>query len=164
MSSTALGSNTLEMILLDREILTLEELEDAQRKAEAAGSRLERYLVEHSMVSGTDMALALSEYLGMPPIDLNHFTPNSSLTDLISKETMVRHTVVPVARVGQVLTLALGDPFDVMAIEEVQGKTGMHVMAVVAPERQVAEIAQRIAREPEQGLEDIIRDVNEGIV
>jgi type IV pilus assembly protein PilB len=164
MSTTALGSNALEMILLDREVLTLEELEDAQRKAEAAGSRLERYLVEQSLVSGTDMALALSEYLGMPPLDLNHFTPNSALTDLVSKETMMHHAVVPVARVGQVLTLALGDPFDVMAIEEVQGKTGLHVMTVVAPERQVAEIAQRIAREPEQGLEDIIRDVNDSDV
>jgi len=164
MSTPMLGDNALEMILLDRQVLTMEELEDAQRKAEAVGSRLEKYLIEQELISGTDMALSLSEYLNMPPLDLNHFTPNPELTELVSKEAMMRHTFLPVARMGSVLTVALGDPFDMMAIDEIQAKTGMMVSPVVAPERQVAEIAERVAREPDHGLEDILRDVSEGDV
>jgi type IV pilus assembly protein PilB len=161
MATSSLGENVLELILLEREVLTMEELEDAQQKAEAAGTRLERYLVEKDLISGTDMALALSEYLNMPPLDLAHFTPNPELVALISKETMLRHMVLPIARVGEMLTIALGDPFDVLAVEEVQARTGLHVCPVVAPEKQVAELTERMANEPEHGLEDVLRDVGE---
>lgn len=162
MSTTTLGDNALELILLEREVLSMEQLEDAQRASENAGTRLEKYLVEKELVSGTDMALALSQYLNMPPVELSHFTPNADLAGLVPKETMVRHMVIPIARIGKMLTIAVGDPFDVMAVEEVQVRTGLDVCAVVAPEKQVMELTERIAREPEHGLEDILRDVSDG--
>jgi type IV pilus assembly protein PilB len=161
MTTSSMGDNVLEMILLEREVLTMDELESAQLKADEAGVRLERYLVEEDLISGTDMALALSEYLNMPPIDLSHFTPSLDLIELVTRETMMRHMVVPIARVGDLLTIALGDPFDVMAVEEVQGRTGLHVTAVVAPENQVNEMAQRIGREPSHGLEDVLKAVSD---
>jgi len=160
-TETTLSENTLERILLERGALTPDQLQDAQLDAESSGSRLERYLVDNGIVSGTDMALALSQYLNVPPIELSHFTPSSELTELVPKEMLRRHNTLPVARVGNLLTVAVGDPFDVMAIEEVQARTGLNVFPVVAPEKQVADMAQRLAREPEHGLEDVLRDVSE---
>ena len=114
------------------------------------------------MVSGQDMALALSSYLNMPPLELGNFTPNPELSEVVPKETMRRHLVIPIARVGKMLTVALGDPFDVVAVEEVQARTGLDVFPVVAPETQVLEIAQRIAGESAHGLEDVLKDVHDG--
>jgi len=162
MVSQMTGENMLEVILLERNVVTLEDLDLAQREAEGLGTRLERYLVDKGFVSAAEMTLALSQYLNMPPLDLSHFTPGSELADLIPKEAMLRHNVIPVARVGRMLTIALGDPFDVTAIEEVQARTGLDVVPVVAPEKQVHEIAERLGRQPSQGLEDILKDVGDG--
>jgi len=136
-TETTLSENTLERILLERGALTPDQLQDAQLDAESSGSRLERYLVDNGIVSGTDMALALSQYLNVPPIELSHFTPSSELTELVPKEMLRRHNTLPVARVGNLLTVAVGDPFDVMAIEEVQARTGL--------QRQTAPPAQPIS-------------------
>jgi type IV pilus assembly protein PilB len=155
------GGNIVETLLLERHAVSQEELEDARQQAETAGVRLEKYLVEKNLVSGAEMALVMSDYLRMPPLDLRHFTPNQDLLSLIPKETVARHLVVPIARVGRMLTVALGDPFDVLAVEEVQARTGLDVFPVVAPERQVAEIAQRAVQQPSQDLQEVLRDVGE---
>jgi type IV pilus assembly protein PilB len=98
----------------------------------------------------------------MPPIELSHFNPDGTLLDLVPKETMARHMVVPVARSQNMLTMALGDPFDVMAIDEVHALTGLDVVPVVAPEKEIAELLQKFTQDAAAGLEDILKDVGEG--
>ncbi len=161
--TATLGEKVVE-ILLKRQAIRPDVLQDARRDASIANARLERFLVEKGLVSGVNMALALSEYLKMPPITLAHFVPDPQLLDLVPRDMLSRHLMVPVARTGQMLTLALGDPFDVIGLEEVHAQTSLDVVPVVASEKEVSDLLQRHTREPGQGLEDIIRDVSEGEV
>jgi type IV pilus assembly protein PilB len=97
----------------------------------------------------------------MQPLSLANFSPEPHLFDLIPKDTMGQHLVVPVTRLQNTLTVALGDPFDVMAIDEVHALTGMNIVPVVAPEKEVQALLQKFAQDATQGLEDILKDVGE---
>ena len=70
------------------------------------------------LVKAVDMTLAFSEYLKMPPISLAHFNPDPTLLELIPRDTMAKRLAIPIARAGRALTVALGDPFDLIAIDE----------------------------------------------
>ncbi len=149
-------------ILLRRRAVGSDKLRQAAEDAQEAGVKLERYLVEQSVVSDVDMALALAEYLGMPPIQLAHLTVREPLMDLLPKATMSRHLMLPIAKTSRMLTVAMADPFDVVGLDEVHALTNLEVVPVIAPERQVQEFINRFTREPTQGLEDILKDVADG--
>lgn len=150
-------------ILLERKAIGVKDLEDAAADAQSKGVRLEKYLTDKKLVRSSDMTLVLSEYLNMPPMTLAHFTPNPQLLDLLPKETMTRRMVVPVARVGRTLTVALGDPFDLVAIDELRSLTGLTITPLIAPEDEIGESLSKIFTESSQGLdmEELMRDDSE---
>lgn len=163
METTTLGERVVE-ILLKRHAIKEGVLDDARRAAVTAGTRLEKFLVDKNLVSGAEMTLALSEYLKMPPMTLAHFTPSADLLDLIPRESLQKHLMLPVTRLGSMLTVALGDPFDVIGLEEIHSLTNMDIVPVVVLEKEVAELLARFLKDTGQGLEEVIRDAVEGDV
>lgn len=149
-------------VLVKRKVLTSERLEEAKMLADDSKVKLESYLVEQRYVSDIDMTLALSEYLSIPPIKLKNFTPQPQVLETVPQATMVRHKVVPVAKTGKMLTIAMADPFDVVVLDQVQSMSGLEVIPVIAPEREIEDLLNRFAKEPSQGLEDILKDVADG--
>ena len=160
METSTLGEKVVD-ILVRRKAVKPESLQEVRTEASTTGARLEKLLVERNLVSGADMALALSEYLKMPPLTLAHFTADPQLLESIPRETMAKHLMFPIARNGRMLTLALGDPFDVIGLEEVHTVTNLEVVPVVVPEKELTDLLQKHAKQPTQDLEDIIRDVSE---
>jgi len=148
-------------ILARRCSLSRQQLEEAQQKAVGAGERFEKWLVDKGIVSAEDMAAALAEYVEMPPINLRHFSVDEGLLNILPRETMSMHMAIPIMRVKDRLMVALGDPFDVVAVDELQAITGLEVVPMVAPESQVAENLQRFVQESTEGLEEILKDVEE---
>lgn len=140
-------------ILVENNILDKETLDAASEEAKAEGLRLEKYLVEKKLIKGEDMALALSSYLKMPPITLAHFTPSDMVKTLIPRDFMAKRLVIPIASVGKNLTVALGDPFDLMTIDELQIMTGKEVTPVVVAEHEVEQAMTRIFAQDTQGLD-----------
>jgi type IV pilus assembly protein PilB len=140
-------------ILLKHKVIDPQVLEDAQKEAQEKGTRLEKHLVEKKLVKSVDMTLALAEYLDMKPISLAHFVPSRALADLIPKEFLTKRLIVPIAHVGKNLTVATGDPFDLMAIDELKTITGMDVTALAAPEHEVQEATARIFADSAQGMD-----------
>jgi len=140
-------------ILLKHRFIGPEVLETAEVEASAKGIRLEKYLTEKSLVKSEEMALALSEYLKMPPITLAHFSPNPQLLELIPKETMSKRLVIPISQIGKSLTVALGDPFDLMAIDELSIMTGLEITPLVAPENEISTALSRLFAESSHGLD-----------
>ena len=151
-------------ILLRRGSVKPEALTAARQEADTTGARLENVLLEKKLVSGSDMVLSLSEYLHIPPIELSHFTPDSQLLDLVPRDVYGRHAILPLARCGNMLTVAMSNPFDVLGMETLHTLTGLDVVPLVAGEKEIAELLQRFIREPSQGLEEILRDVAESDV
>ncbi len=161
--ATTLGDKVID-ILLKRHAVKPEAVEEVRNDADTVGARLEKILVERNLVSGAEMALALSQYLKMPPITLAHFTPDTELLDSIPRETLSRHLMVPLFRSGHMLTMALGDPFDVLGLEEAHAQTNLDIVPVVAAEKEVTDFLRRFAKAPTEVLDDIIKDVSESEV
>lgn len=151
-------------ILVHRGCISTENLAAARVEAEKSESKLEHFLVDKNFVSGADMALCISQYLKMPPMQLSHFSPDPKLLDILPRETMKKLKVVPVCKMDKTLTLALADPFDVVTLDEIHSTTGLEVVAVVSPEKDIEDLLQRFADESSQGLEDILKDVGDGDV
>jgi len=156
------SGGTIGDILLRHEVIRPEVLKEAVQAAQSAGARLERYLVEKRLVSHTDVTLAISEYLMMPPITLAHFTPNPQLMELVPREVMVKHMALPMTKTGKALTVALGDPFNIVAIDELQFMTGLDITPLVASEKELAEVFERFFPEDShsQNMEDLLKEAD----
>lgn len=149
----SLYNTRLAEILLGRGLVAPDILESSIQEVQASGLRLERYLVENNIVTGAQMTLALSEYLHMAPIRLRHFTPPGDLIELIGRDTANTHIVIPLSKVGQTITVALGDPFDLTAIDAITAATGLDVTPVVAPESEVRGALSRYSADSSTSLD-----------
>ena len=80
--------------------------------------------------------------------------------DLLPKEVLQKRLIIPIARAGKSLTIALGDPFDQMAIEEIANLTGLEIIPTVGAEHEISETLNKIFAKSASGLdmEDIMRD------
>ncbi|HEY8241644.1 MAG TPA: GspE/PulE family protein, partial [Kiritimatiellia bacterium] len=76
-------------------------------------------------------------------------------------EALQKHLIMPLTKTASMLTVAMGDPFDFVGLETVHSMTGLNVVPLVAPAKEVTDMLQKFVREPTQGLEDILKDVEE---
>lgn len=150
-SKTSVGKIT--DILIRHQYMNTESLQSATEEAEGNNVRLERHLVEKGYVRSEDMTLVLSEYLSMPPIALAHFAPKSELIESVPRQTLTKHQMVPIAKTGKTLTVALADPFDILAMDELQTLTGLEIIALVASEQDVTAALGRIFAQATEGID-----------
>lgn len=154
-------ADNIAAILLRRNMLDIDTLQQARADAQADGKRLEECLVDRKIVSDTDMTLVLAEYLAIPPMTLAHFIPDNQLLELISQAVCNKLVAIPIAKVGKTLTVAVGDPFNISTLDEIQTMTGLNVVAVVAAEREVKEVLQKFTEKASPGLEDMLKNMME---
>ena len=155
-------SGQIGAILARRSLIDQKRLQEVFDAAKTDGKRLEEYLVEKKIISDTDLTLVISEYLGMPPVNLAHFTPDTQLLELIPPEKLRSTTAVPLARFGKTLTVAFGDPFNTANIDEIQTMTGLKIEPLAASERDIREVLQKYLDQSSPGLEDIFKDMADG--
>ena len=150
----------LSAILLRRNAVDPAALQEACQDAESGSTRIEKLLLERQLTSPDNMTLSLSEYLRMEPISLKHYTPHTQLLELIPREVLTKRLMMPVARLGRTLTVALSDPFDLMAIDELATMTGLNISPVVASESDISQVLSRLSSESSQGLdmEELMRN------
>ncbi|MBM4142260.1 MAG: secretion system protein E [Lentisphaerae bacterium] len=153
-------SGNIADILLERKAIKAEALEAASAESKSKGVRLERFLVDNKLVRPEEMTLALSRYLGMPPISLAHFAPNPTLLEKVPREMMSKRLVMPVALVGRELTVALGDPFDLMVVEELASQTSLDICPLAASEVEIKAVLARMSAQSSQTLdmEELMKD------
>lgn len=147
-------------ILLRNGFITQEALKEAEQEAQSKGVSIEKHLVNKRLVKDDDMTLALSEYLRMTPISLSRFTPPQHVLDVIPKDTIKKKYVIPVAKVGKSLTVALSDPFDVMTLDEIATTTGLFITPLVASEKDINDLIERSFTATQEGMniEDVLKD------
>lgn len=159
--TTVPHSSKLVDILIRRGAIDADALKQAQERAQGISVRLEKYLLENRLLPPAEITLALAEYLHMSPIVLSTFTPNAQLVDSIPGEVLKKHMALPLLKIGGTLVVALGDPFDIVAVDELHVITGLTITPLVASEKEVQDTLNRILAAPENAsgldLEDIMR-------
>lgn len=152
-------SGKLFDILIRSGAVSQDVLQQADDDAKAAGVRLEKFVVDKGIVQGCEMTLALAEYLQMSPISLERFTPNSTLMEKIPGQMMHKNQLIPIAQTGKNLTVAMADPFNIFAMDELHILTGLDITPVVAVEKEVRDILDKIvaATASSIDMEDIMK-------
>ena len=131
-----------ELLLKERRI-TPEQLQEALTYQKAHGGRLGTALVKLGFVRDDDITGLLSKQYGVPSINLTQFDIDPAIVKLIPLETAQKYQIVPLSRVGATLTIAMTDPTNVFAMDDIKFMTGYNIEPVVASETAVQEAIQR---------------------
>ncbi|HHN74753.1 MAG TPA: type IV-A pilus assembly ATPase PilB [Acidobacteria bacterium] len=129
-------SDRIGDLLLSEGLITREALAEALERQKAEGGKLGYHLVQTGAVNEEDLVHLLSEQYGIPAIDLRSLFPHvdRDLLDLIPEEIAGRYLVFPVHKTGNILTLAMADPTNVVALDDIRFRTGCEVEPVLASE------------------------------
>ncbi|MBD3305767.1 type IV-A pilus assembly ATPase PilB [candidate division KSB3 bacterium] len=130
-------------ILLKANLITNDQLHQALQEQKKSGERLGSLLVKMGFVEEDDILSCLSKQFGVPSIDLETFEIESSVLDTIPIKTAKKYTVIPISRVGGTLTLAMADPSDIFAIEDIKFMTNFNIEPVVASERSILQAVEK---------------------
>jgi type IV pilus assembly protein PilB len=133
--------------------------DEASVESEEKGVPLEQLLMEQGVVSDVDLILATARYLDLRPITLSGFSPDSGLIDLLSREQWKELKAIPISKLGNRLTIAMADPFDIVGRETITSSTQLELDPLIALEKEVTEAIDSISQENAQALEDILKDM-----
>jgi type IV pilus assembly protein PilB len=132
---------------------------EAELESQHTNTPLEKLLIELGVVSLEDMVLATAEYLDIRPISLANFTPNPALIDLMDSERWTSLKALPIAKLSGTLTVAMADPFDLHGRDAIASATQLELVPVIALESEIVKAVELATKEPERGLEDILKDM-----
>jgi type IV pilus assembly protein PilB len=121
-------------LLLREKRVTPTQLQEALAYQRTNGGRLGSTLVKLGILRDEDITSVLSRQYGVPSINLIEFDLDPSIVRLVPLETATKYNVIPVGRNGTTLTLAMTDPTNVFAMDDIKFMTGLHVEPVVASE------------------------------
>ena len=151
-------SGKIRRLLLDARLVTDQDWNDARAKGER--------VLESLLSSGVLEEDALLETLGtdanVPPVDLSRFTPDPAALELLPQETCVEFTILPVARNGDILTIAVGDPFDVLMLDDLKRRAGCQIRQVVSNPLAIKRAIERVFQTNAKQVESLLDQVKVG--
>jgi len=127
-------SAKLGELLVRENLISPQNLREALDYQREHGGRLGFNLVKLGLVSDDMITAVLSRQYGIPSVNLDLFNVDSAVLRLIPQEVAQKHCVLPLSRVGATLTLAMVDPTNVFAMDDVKFMTGLNVEPVVVAE------------------------------
>src|SRR6476619_3023464 len=130
-------------LLLKEKRITPEQLKQALNHQKTNGGKLGHNLVSLGLVKDEEITALLSRQYGVPSINLTQFDIDPSVTKLIPADTAQKYQIVPLSRAGATLTIAMTDPTNVFAMDDIKFMTGYNVEPVVASEVAVIDAIQK---------------------
>lgn len=147
-------------ILIEKGLISEDILQQALSIQKQTGKRLGQVLVDEKFITEDDLADAISERLGVPKLALESIVVSPELLDLFDLEMAKRHQLLPVFKIGQTLTVAMVDPLDVVAIDEIKYRTKLRINRVVATQSGILAAIEEnysVKDSLNQALEDVAR-------
>ena len=136
-------SARLGEILLQAHLITRDHLEQAIAQQKVDGGRIGTILTKLGLVKEQDVSRCLGEKFGIPFIDLDTQTIAPEVIRLIPPGIVQRHLVIPVAKSGTTLSMAMADPTNVHAVDDIKFMTGLKVELMVATESAIRRVIDR---------------------
>jgi type IV pilus assembly protein PilB len=130
-------------LLLKEKRITSDQLQQALSTQKAGGGKLGYNLVKMGFVKDEEITALLSKQYGVPSINLTQFEIDPAVIKLIPVDTAQKYQIVPLSRAGATLTIAMTDPTNVFAMDDIKFMTGYNVEPVVASETAVLEAIQK---------------------
>lgn len=154
----------LGQILIRNRIITEDQLEEALAKQRETGDSLGRVLIEMKMVSEGALTSILARQIGLKYIDLANYDVDISASSLVDAEVARRYTLIPVGFDGDKLLVALADPTNVFALDDVRIMTGMEIEPLVSTKEDIVAAINRYCRteaDAELSVEELTEDLSD---
>ena len=130
-------------ILVKQEVINPDQLKTAIEEQKRTGKRLGDTLVRLGYISQYELVAFLSKQYGVPAINLDEFDVMPEVLKFIPRESAVKHSLIPINRSGGTLVVAMSDPSNIFAIDELKFATGHNIEVVVASEDSIKNAIER---------------------
>ncbi|HVY46022.1 MAG TPA: type IV-A pilus assembly ATPase PilB [Minicystis sp.] len=136
-------TNRLGELLVREKLISLQQLRQAQEEQRKSGGNLGYALAKLGYISDGEITNFLSAQYRVPAVNLDEYEIDPEVTKLVSKEVCDKHKIIPLSRSGSALVVAMADPTNLHAIDDIKFLTGFNVEPVVASESGIVAAIER---------------------
>jgi len=151
----------LGQILIEEGLISDKELEEGLSHQAQNGGALGRVLVDLGVVTDNDILLAIAKQAGMDIIDLEHLEIPQEVVEMISPSVAQVYRIIPVNFEDGVLTVAMADPLNVNAIDDLRFMLNCDVSGAVSNEQAVTESIEKYYGSETESIADLVKDIDE---
>jgi type IV pilus assembly protein PilB len=148
-------------LLVRENLISLQQLQKAQDEQKKAGGRIGYHLTKLGFIEESELTNFLSKQYGVPSINLKEFDIDAEVVKLVPKDVAEKHQCIPVNRAGASLILAMSDPSNIYAIDDIKFLTGYNVEVVVASEQAIKEALEKHYAEKGPSYEEVMEGFDE---
>ncbi|MFA5147511.1 MAG: ATPase, T2SS/T4P/T4SS family [Candidatus Omnitrophota bacterium] len=151
----------LSEILIKKGTISEEKLNQALQVQKDQGGSLGDILVSQGVINQRDLLAILSQELGIPPISLSKYKIDPEISKFIPKKIAINYQIMPVSKMGNILTVAMSDPLNVFALDDIKNVTGMDISPIITTADDVkAAIEQHYGSAATSTIEDLVKETN----
>ena len=143
-----MASDRIGELLVRENLISTEQLRQAQTDQRSTGKRLAYSLTKLGILQETELTDFLSKQYGVPSITLDDFEIDPDVIELVPREVAVKHVLIPVQQAGNSLIVAMSDPANIYAIDDVKFMTGLHIEPVVSTDAAIEAAIEQYYAEP----------------
>ncbi len=143
--------------LIEDGLLTAVQVEELLEQQKKEGTRLLKLMLDKKLVSDQDMTVSMGRVLSVPPINLQRIGIPLEIADLLPREISQSHKVIAVHRLENKLYIAMADPLNVLALDDVRRITKMDVSPMIASEKSIMDKLSAVDSSKSGSMEDIIQ-------
>jgi type IV pilus assembly protein PilB len=155
-----MSSERLGRLLQTAGLITEEQLQKVLLEQKKSGGRLGSTLVKLGFIGEEKLLQFLSRQYGISSVDLNNFNIDENIIKLVPTDVVQKYHVVPVKRSGAVLSVAMVDPTDMFAIDDIKFMTGYEVVPLVASEGAITAVINKYYDQA-QSLQSVLQEAGE---
>jgi len=155
-----MANNRLGDLLIRNDLLTAEQLEKAVSEQKMNRERLPATLIRLKYISEDELAAFQSRQYGAPLIDLAEFEVDLGVVKLIGADVVQKYHLIPISRAGATLIVAMSDPSNIFAIDDIKFMTGHNVEVVVATEGAIKDAIDKYY-DQSASLADVMSDLDD---
>jgi type IV pilus assembly protein PilB len=144
--------------LVEDGLLSASQIEELLEQQKKEGARLIKLIVDKAYVSEQDLAVSMGRVLNVPPVNLARVTIPPEIVELLPRDTAHSYKVIPVSRLESKLFLAMADPLNVLAIDDVKRITKLEIAPLIASEKAIVDKLNALDSAKSGSMEDIIQD------
>ncbi len=148
-----------EQILLEKAVITKEQFDKALDESRKKGMSVGKVIVRSGMVTEEAYAQAVSEALDIPYVNLSNYLIDTETVKLISETMAQKYKAMPIFKIGNSLTVAMADPKDIMAIDELSRRAKCDIEAALATESSILNAIEQYYK-TSSSFDEVVKDID----
>ena len=144
--------------LVEDGLLSAQQVEELLEQQKKGGTRLVKLMLEKAYVSDQDLTVSMGRVLNVPSVNLARLKIPVEIAELVPRDTAHNYKVIPVSRLENKLFLAMADPLNVLALDDVKHLTHLEIAPLIASEKAILDKLNAVDSAKGSSIEDIIQD------